>query len=85
MELRELTCKEVILDLLSDYLDAILSLDLVESLERHLRDCPPCVSYLNTYKKTRDLTGKVGRVEMPEEMKARLRQFLLEYLAKGKP
>ena len=84
MELRKLTCKEVILDFLSDYLEAILSPELIKTLERHLQDCPPCLAYLNTYKKTRDLTGKAARVEMPEEMKVRLRQFLLEHLAKGK-
>jgi anti-sigma factor RsiW len=85
MALAKLTCKEVILDFLSDYLDAALGPDLVAALERHLRDCPPCIAYLNTYRKARELTGQVARVEMPEEMKARLRQFLLENLAKGHP
>ena len=41
------------------------------------------MAYLNTYKKTRELTGEVSRVPMPDEMKARLRAFLLERLARG--
>ena len=74
-----LTCRDVI-DLLLDYLDGNLGADRVEQLERHLLDCPPCIAYLNTYKRTRELTGRVARAEMPEEMKARLREFLLRQL-----
>lgn len=82
--MRELMCKEFIMDFLSDYLDGTLTPDVVADLERHLQDCQPCVAYLNTYKKTRELTGRAGRVEMPTEMKARLREFLLNQLTKGK-
>lgn len=82
--MRQVTCKEVIMDFLSDYLDGALGADDFTALERHLQDCPPCVAYLNTYRKTRDLTGQAVRVAMPEEMKTRLRQLLLEHLAKGK-
>ncbi len=77
-------CKEMIMDFLADYLDGTLSSDILADLERHLQDCTPCVAYLNTYKKTRDLTGQAARVEMPEEMKVRLREFLLKQLAKGR-
>ncbi len=83
--MRQLTCKEVIRDYLADYLDGILSFEAVADLERHLEGCPPCVAYLNTYKKTRELTVRVARVEMPEEMRAILRRFLLERLAKEGP
>jgi len=77
-------CKEMIMDFLADYLDGTLSSDILADLERHLQDCTPCVAYLNTYKKTRDLTGQAARVEMPEEMKVGLREFLLKQLAKGR-
>ena len=80
-----LTCKHVILDFLADYLDETLSPDVVADLERHLQVCPPCVAYLNTYKKTKDLVGRGVPVEMPEEMKTRLHEFLLDHLARGKP
>jgi anti-sigma factor RsiW len=81
--LRKLTCREVILEYLSNYLDATLNPDLVEGLERHLATCKPCVAYLNTYKRTRELTGKMPPPAMPEDIKAHLRQFLLQQLAKG--
>ncbi len=73
-----LTCREVILEYLAEYVEATLSPERVAELERHLEACPPCVAYLNTYQRTRDLTQDSMRVAMPEEMKARLRQFLQE-------
>lgn len=76
-----LTCKDAI-EIMGDYLEASLGPELVAALEQHFQDCPPCVAYLNTYRKTRELTGRVGRVEMPEEMKQRLRQFLIERLGR---
>lgn len=78
----KLMCKEFIMDLLADYLDGALSPEVITDLERHLQDCQPCVAYLETYKKTRELTGRAARVEMPEEMKVRLREFLLQQLRK---
>ncbi len=39
-----------------------------------------CVAYLRTYRRTKDLTAQTERVEMPEEMKTRLRRFLLDKL-----
>jgi anti-sigma factor RsiW len=78
-----LTCKDAI-DILADYLEGALGDDLVATLERHLADCRPCVAYLATYRKTRELTGQAGRIDMPEEMKARLRQILLDELGRGR-
>jgi anti-sigma factor RsiW len=74
-----LTCRALI-DILDDYLDGTLSPDDRAEIERHLAVCEPCRAYLATYRKTRALGAEAGRVEMPEEMKARLRQFLLERL-----
>ncbi len=78
------TCKQFILDFLADYLDAKLSPETVADLERHLAICPPCVAYMNTYKRTRELVGRTVPTEMPQEMKAILRKFLLEQFAKEK-
>ena len=70
-----MTCKDAI-DIIADFLDQTLASDAVQELEVHLRDCEPCRAYLNTYRRTRGLVGEAGRVEMPEELKARLRRFL---------
>jgi anti-sigma factor RsiW len=77
-----LTCKDVIA-LLSDYLEATLGAGVTESLEGHLRGCDECAAYVNTYRKTRDLTARLGRVEMPAGMRERLRGFLLARLGAG--
>ena len=71
-----MNCKEAIA-LMSDYLEMLCGEDLLHDLEQHLQDCPPCRAYLATLRATRDLTHAAGQVEMPDEMKARLRQFLL--------
>jgi RNA polymerase sigma-70 factor (ECF subfamily) len=72
-----MTCHDVI-DVLIDYLDQVLTLEVAADLERHLAGCEPCRAYLATYRRTRALGAQAARREMPEEMKARLRQFLLE-------
>ena len=74
-----MTCKDAIA-ILADYLESTLSPELMEKLEEHLRDCAPCRAYLATYRKTKSLAADAGRVEMPEEMKTRLREFLLAQL-----
>jgi hypothetical protein len=71
-----LTCRDLI-GLLLDYLEATLDEDTVVLFERHLADCAPCRAYLRTYDRSRRLVGDVGRVEMPAEMRDRLRDLLL--------
>ncbi len=79
------TCKDFIEDLLVDYLEHTLSPEVAADLERHLAVCPPCVAYLNTYKRTQELVGRAAPVEMPPEVKTILRKFLQEQLAKEEP
>ena len=74
-----MTCRELI-DVLQEYLDRELAGDVVAELERHLEDCAPCRAYLATYRKAREVGAAAGRVAMPEEMKTRLRRFLLDKL-----
>jgi len=70
-----MTCREAI-DVLADYLDATLTPDVLAQLEAHLRGCAPCRAYLATYKRSAELAAKVNRVEMPQEVRQRLRDFL---------
>lgn len=71
-----MTCRELI-DVLAEYLQQSLGGDVAAELELHLADCPPCRAYLATYTKTRAIGAEAQRVEMPEELKVRLRHFLL--------
>src|SRR6185436_7959201 len=77
------TCQEVIA-VLADYLEATLSPDLLARIEAHLQDCAACRAYLATYRSTKSLAASAGRVEMPQEMKGRLREFLLRELGEGR-
>jgi anti-sigma factor RsiW len=74
-----MTCQDAIA-LLSDYLEGVLSPEFLRELEEHLEGCPACRAYLATYRKTRSLAADAGQVEMPEEMRTRLREFLLARL-----
>lgn len=46
-----ISCREV-LDFIMAYLDNELSADQRHDFERHLRVCPSCVNYLESYKQT---------------------------------
>jgi anti-sigma factor RsiW len=78
--LGRLTCREVILEYLDEYVDGTLGPEMFEDFERHLAICPPCVAYLNTYRRTRELAGRMGRTAMPTEMRTQLQQYLLARL-----
>ncbi len=80
-----LTCRDVIEDFLADYVEGTLSLGVRLKVKLHLRLCKACMAYLRTYKRSRELFGQAGRVEMPEEMKAILRRYLHEHLPKQTP
>jgi predicted anti-sigma-YlaC factor YlaD len=43
-----LTCRDVIMDFLADYLEGTLGPDLVRELDEHLQLCAPCQAYLCT-------------------------------------
>ena len=71
------TCKEIT-DLIFGYLDNTLSRSVMRDFQRHLRVCPDCVNFLNTYKKT----VTTSRSLHPEEMPAIVRQNILGFLRK---
>jgi anti-sigma factor RsiW len=79
-----MTCKEAI-DVLADYLDSALTEAQLAQLEEHLKVCDPCVAYFRTYRRTRELAARVERVEMPDGMKARLRQLLQRRVSSDQP
>ena len=79
-----MTCQDAIA-LLAEYLEDELGPSLLAAFEHHLSTCAPCVAYLNTYRQTRALGAAASRVEMPEEMRRRLRQLLIEQLTQDTP
>jgi len=77
-----MNCRELIAVIL-EYLEGEMTTADVEEFEKHLEKCAPCRAYLATYRKTKAMVGDVGRIEMPEEMKERLREFLVHRLPRG--
>ncbi len=71
-----MTCKEAI-ERLAEYLDGELTPVVLEQLDAHLEICAPCRAYFATYRKTKELAAKMNRVEMPEDLRERLRALLL--------
>ena len=69
-------CKECI-DLLYDYLEGSLNTETAASLEEHFQDCPPCISFLRTYKKTTNICREsLSKTEIPEAVQSKLKEFL---------
>ncbi|MBZ5513661.1 MAG: zf-HC2 domain-containing protein [Acidobacteriia bacterium] len=73
-------CKQIFAAL-SEYLDGELPVKNCRELERHLKDCKPCLAYLENLKTTiqacRDL--RVSKIPRPAaRVRAALRKAVLE-------
>jgi anti-sigma factor RsiW len=75
------TCRDAIA-LLADFLGHELGPIDRARLRVHLAGCGPCRAYLRTYRKAARLGAAAARVPMPDEMKERLRAFLIEHLSR---
>ncbi len=72
-------CKECV-DLLGDYVEGNLPPDRAKALEDHLSMCPPCITFVRTYKATRKLCRAALAREMPGELKHSLSTFLSKHV-----
>lgn len=69
------TCKQMT-DLIYGYINGTLRPVIKKDFERHLRVCPDCVSFLNTYEKTVAVTGVVRIDEIPAKVRKNILDFL---------
>jgi anti-sigma factor RsiW len=67
-----ITCREFI-DLLYDFVADELSPQRREEIERHLRDCPPCLAACETYRITIRVASRLPCPPPPPEVMDRLR------------
>jgi len=70
-----MTCKEAI-EQLARYLDGELTADTLAEFEAHLARCAGCRAYLATYRRTNELVAKAHQVDIPERLRAKLRDRL---------
>lgn len=71
------TCQAVV-ELLCDYLEGDLPDEEKQELDRHMMDCPPCLAFLNTYKRTAQVCKSLRPEDIPQDMRKRLERFLRE-------
>ena len=71
MNKQALTCHEVI-ELLSDYIEGVLSADDRRRVDEHLALCDGCETYLEQMREAIRLTGMVTEDQVPEDQKAAL-------------
>ena len=62
--------------LLLDYIEGSLNPDLRDRLRKHFEDCPPCLRFIESYKRTATLCKETLMKEAPAEMGDRLTAFL---------
>jgi len=69
------SCKRMT-DLIFNYLTDQLSPALKDEFERHLKICPDCVNFLNTYKKTVSSAAALTRAAIPPNVRKNVLAFL---------
>jgi hypothetical protein len=72
-----MNCKELVY-LLGDYLDGTMEEHLRQELSVHIELCEPCLNFLKTYDRTRILCRQIQPEEIPEEVRNRLKAFILQ-------
>ena len=76
-------CQDCV-DLLSDFLDGSLPDEKKMALEEHLSYCPPCITFMRTYRATSKVCRKKLAKAIPEEVACRLHDFLNKAIATKK-
>lgn len=71
----KMKCRDM-LGKLSEYLDGELDAALCRDLERHMKDCHPCLLFVDSLKKTLTLYKYASNEGMPKEVHFRLHEYL---------
>jgi len=69
------TCKQMTA-LIFDYLNDKLSPNIKRDFQQHLKICPDCVNFLNTYKKTVSASRSIRSEEIPPRVRNNILNFL---------
>lgn len=70
-----ITCRQLV-ELLIDFVSDELPPDHRAQVEQHLRDCSPCVAYVESYQLTIRLTRQLPCEPLPPDVAGRLRAAL---------
>jgi anti-sigma factor RsiW len=69
-----MTCRDCV-ELLMEFLNEELDAEVCERIRVHLKECPPCVAYVESYQITVELTRRLPR-SLPPDVEQRLREAL---------
>jgi anti-sigma factor RsiW len=73
--MNELTCASGV-DLLTDFLEGVLSTDVHAAIEAHVAGCPKCVAFIASYRETPRIMREATSVELAAGQQASLLAFL---------
>jgi anti-sigma factor RsiW len=76
-------CQDCV-NLLAEYLEGNLPEVQKLAFEEHLSYCPPCITFVRTYKATTKVCRSALAKNIPEEVSLRLHDFLKKNLASRK-
>lgn len=78
--MERLTCQQVT-DTIIDYLNDDMQSETKRRFDNHLQGCADCRAFLATYNSTVRATRSLSYDAIPEEMRTRVRQFLLRTIS----
>ncbi len=67
---------------LSDYLDGVLPEPERRVIEEHLRLCPPCLIYLDQFRRVHEAAGRVSAEQLPADFDQVMAGVLAAWKAK---
>ena len=70
-----ITCQQIA-EFCLDYVDGALPQDEQIGFRRHLGQCPDCVTFFETYRKTPELSRVAMTQQMPEAVRESVRTYL---------
>jgi anti-sigma factor RsiW len=70
------TCRQFIVDLLVQFLEGTTEPSLTLTIEEHIGQCPPCITFIETYKTTRQAVHLLRYEEIPVELTERLSELV---------
>jgi anti-sigma factor RsiW len=74
-ELGFLSCREIV-DYCLDFLSGSLPQTERQLFSSHLRNCPDCMRFFETYRKTPEVSREALALRMPDRVRVAVRDFL---------
>ena len=70
-----ITCRKLA-ELLMEYIENELAQDVRRQVEEHLKACPPCVVFVETYQVTIHLSRHLSCSDLPDSLRCRCEKLL---------